>query len=100
MAEVIPHLPTIACSESPDRDELQMRSTAARTVGLIIGGLAVLVGGVWVGQGAGFIKGSFMTGSSTWLAIGVLCLVVGLFVIFLSLRPRSGRGASDRLPPR
>jgi len=77
-----------------------MRSTAARTVGLIIGGLAVLVGGVWVGQGAGFIKGSFMTGSSTWLAIGVLCLVVGLFVIFLSLRPRSGRGASDRLPPR
>jgi F0F1-type ATP synthase assembly protein I len=76
-----------------------MRSTAARTVGLIIGGLAVLVGGVWIGQGAGVIKESFMTGSSTWLAIGLLCLVVGLFLIFLSLRRRSGRGASsDRLP--
>jgi hypothetical protein len=76
-----------------------MRSTAARTVGLIIGGLAVLVGGVWIGQGAGVIKGSFMTGSSTWLAIGLLCLVVGLFLIFLSLRRRSGRSASsDRLP--
>ena len=46
-----------------------MRSRAARTVILIIGGLAVLVGGVWIGQGAGLIKGSFMTGSPTWLAI-------------------------------
>jgi hypothetical protein len=42
-----------------------MRSKAARTVILIIGGLAVLVGGVWIGQGAGLIKGSFMTGSPT-----------------------------------
>jgi hypothetical protein len=44
--------------------------------------------GVWIGQGAGFIKGSFMTGSSTWLAIGLLCLVVGLLLIFLSVRRR------------
>ena len=55
-----------------------MRSRAARTVVLIIGGLAVLVGGVWIGQGAGLIKGSFMTGSPTWLAIGLLCLVIGV----------------------
>jgi hypothetical protein len=27
---------------------------------VIIGGLAVLVGGVWIGQGAGLIRGSFM----------------------------------------
>ena len=60
-----------------------MRSKLARTIGLIIGALAVLVGGVWIGQGAGLIKGSFMTGSPTWLAIGLLCLVVGLFLIFL-----------------
>ena len=68
-----------------------MRSKAARTIGLIIGGLAVLVGGVWIGQGAGFIKGSFMTGSRTWLAIGLLCLVVGLLLIFLALRRRRAR---------
>jgi hypothetical protein len=49
-----------------------MKSTATRTVSLIIGGLAVLVGAVWIGQGAGLIKGSFMTGSRTWLAIGLL----------------------------
>lgn len=80
---------TTACSESPDRDELSVKSTAARTVVVIIGGLAVLVGGVWIGQGAGLIKGSFMTGSATWLAIGLLCLVAGLFLIFLALRRRS-----------
>jgi hypothetical protein len=74
-----------------------MRSRAARTVILIIGGLAVLVGGVWIGQGAGLIKGSFMTGSPTWLAIGLLCLVAGVFLIFLAVRRRQGgRTGSDR----
>ena len=77
-----------------------MKSTAARTVVVIIGGLAVLVGGVWIGQGAGLIKGSFMTGSATWLAIGLLCLVAGLFLIFLALRRRSNRAREviARLP--
>ena len=62
----------------------------ARTFSLIIGGFAVLVGATWIGQGAGFIKGSFMT----WLAIGLLCLVVGLLLIFLTLRRRSGGNSS------
>jgi hypothetical protein len=67
-----------------------MRSKVARITSLIVGGLAVLVGGVWIGQGAGFIKGSFMTGSQTWLAVGVLCLAAGLLLIFLALRRRPG----------
>ena len=75
-----------------------MRSPAARTFSLMIGGLAVLVGGVWIGQGAGFIKGSFMTGSLTWLAIGLLCLVLGLFLIFLTLRRGPGGGGADSGP--
>jgi hypothetical protein len=70
-----------------------MKSPATRTISLIIGGLAVLVGGVWIGQGAGLIKGSFMTGSRTWLAIGLLCLAVGLLLLFLVLRRRPGGGA-------
>jgi len=70
-----------------------MKSSAARTASLIIGGLAILVGGVWIGQGAGLIKGSFMTGSQTWLAIGLLCVVVGLLLIFLALRRRPNGGA-------
>ena len=66
---------------------------------MIIGGLAVLVGGVWIGQGAGLIKGSLMTGSATWLAIGLLCLVAGLFLIFLALRRRSGVRSFPRPAP-
>ena len=69
-----------------------MRSKAARTASLIVGGLAVLVGGVWIGQGAGLIKGSFMTGSRTWLAIGLLCLSVGLLLIFLAVKHRPTAG--------
>ena len=71
-----------------------MQSKLARTIGLIIGALVVVVGGVWIGQGAGLIKGSFMTGSPTWLAIGLLCLVVGLFLIFLILRRHTTGGPS------
>lgn len=67
-----------------------MKSGALRTGLLMVGGLAVLVGGLWIGQGAGLIKGSFMTGSRTWLGIGLLCLVGGVFLIFLALRRRSG----------
>jgi hypothetical protein len=38
-----------------------------------------------------------MTGSRTWLAVGLLCVVAGLFLIFLSLRRRSGGNAgTDR----
>ena len=39
-----------------------MRSRAGRTVGLIIGGLAILIGCVWIGQGAGLIKGELHDG--------------------------------------
>jgi hypothetical protein len=96
MVGAIRHAMTTACSESPDRAASTMPSKVARTILMIIGGLAVLVGGVWIGQGAGLIKGSFMTGSRTWLAIGLLCLVVGLLLIFLTRRPRSGGGQNNR----
>ncbi|GAA2105562.1 hypothetical protein GCM10009841_24450 [Microlunatus panaciterrae] len=56
-----------------------------------LGGLAVLIGLLWIGQGAGLIGGSFMTGSNTWLVIGIVALVVGLLVVLLSTRGRSWR---------
>ena len=48
-------------------------------VGLIV--LAVLfflTGGVWIGQGLGYIKGSVMTGDMKWFWIGVVLVVVAL----------------------
>ena len=51
-----------------------------------IGILLTLVGGVWILQGTGFLKGSSMTGSSKWLVIGVVCVVIGLPLAVRGLR--------------
>ncbi len=40
--------------------------------------LLFLMGGVWIGQGLGYIKGSFMTGDMKWFWIGVTLVVVAL----------------------
>ncbi len=52
---------------------------------IVVGGL-VLVGVVWIGQGLGFIPGSFMTGDPFWAVAGAIVAVGGL-VIFWSGRP-------------
>ena len=57
---------------------------AVATVGILL----TLVGAVWIFQGAGFLKGSFMTGSSKWLLIGVVSVAIGLPMAFRGLRPR------------
>ena len=40
--------------------------------------LVLLVGLVFTGQGLGYIKGSSMTGSSFWLAVGLVMAVAAL----------------------
>ena len=47
---------------------------------VVLGVLVLLVGLVWIGQGLGYIKGSFMTGDLKWFWIGVGMVVVGLAV--------------------
>ena len=59
---------------------------------IAIGGVAVLLGALWMGQGAGYIPGSFMTGDQTWLGIGLVVVCVGLVLIYVALqRPRMTR---------
>jgi hypothetical protein len=62
-----------------------MAETRARAESLraqflrIVGGIVCCaVGGVWIAQGSGNLKGSFMSGHSQWTIIGVLLLAVGL----------------------
>ena len=57
---------------------------------LIFGALLFLVGVVWTLQGVNVIKGSFMTGQTTWLAIGLGCLAASAVVVWLGSR-RGGR---------
>jgi hypothetical protein len=44
----------------------------------ILGALLFLTGVVWIGQGLGWIAGSFMTGSTFWAVTGAVCVIVGL----------------------
>jgi uncharacterized membrane protein SirB2 len=55
---------------------------------VLVGGLMILVGGVWMLQGAGVIGGSFMTGSSSWLVIGLVCVLIGIAVAVRGLGRR------------
>ncbi|SDE62937.1 hypothetical protein SAMN04489747_3942 [Auraticoccus monumenti] len=58
---------------------------------LVLGAIALVIGGVWSLQGAGVLPGSFMTGDSTWLVIGLVLVVVGLVLLVLGLRRRAPR---------
>ena len=59
-----------------------------RTLRLVAGVILVLLGGLWTLQGFGVVGGSFMTGSTTWLVIGLVVLFAGI-----ALLSRRGRGA-------
>ena len=47
----------------------------------IVGVLFVLLGGLWTLQGLGVVGGSFMTGSTTWLIIGLVVVAAGVFLL-------------------
>jgi hypothetical protein len=68
-----------------------MASKGARIAMIVGGALAVLIGGVWIGQGLNLIPGSFMSGDKTWLYLGIVLLVVGIVVLLRGLRPSSRR---------
>jgi|tagenome__1003787_1003787.scaffolds.fasta_scaffold20389493_2 hypothetical protein len=55
--------------------------TLRRALGLSLGGVMVLVGALWTGQGLGWIGGSSMSGDSSWAIVGPI--VAGLGVALL-----------------
>lgn len=61
-----------------------------RVIALPVCALVILVGGVFLGQGLGFIPGSFMTGSATWAVIGAVMVAAGIATVVLVAR----RGSS------
>lgn len=63
-----------------------MTSTAVRTTTRVVGIIAVVIGAVWVGQGLGYLPGSFMTGNRFWFWVGAACVLAGLAILFASRR--------------
>ena len=53
---------------------------------LILAAFLFFLGVVWVLQGANVIKGSFMTGQTTWLFAGIGCLVASAALAWFGLR--------------
>jgi hypothetical protein len=53
---------------------------------LVVGVLLVAVGGVWIFQGIGVLKGSFMTGQAFWGWAGAVCVLLGLPILARGLR--------------
>ncbi|GAA1437150.1 hypothetical protein GCM10009616_38360 [Microlunatus lacustris] len=63
-----------------------MRSSTSRTASVVVGALALLVGLLWIGQGLGYVPGSFMTGAIRWFWIGLVVAVTGLVLVLAGLR--------------
>lgn len=57
-----------------------------RLAATIVSALLILMGGLWAMQGIGLVGGSFMTGSTQWLYIGIGTALAGLVGLVLSRR--------------
>jgi len=55
---------------------------------LVTAAVLALVGLVWLGQGLGYIGGSFMTSDRKWALIGAVLLVVAAGVAWSARRRR------------
>lgn len=61
-------------------------------VSLIVLGLVLItVGGIWVLQGGGVLPGSFMSGQTSWLLIGLAVMAAGVALLVVGARPRPRR---------
>lgn len=51
-----------------------------------LGVLLVVVGTVWIVQGIGVLKGSFMTGEAFWAWTGAVAVLIGVPMILRGFR--------------
>lgn len=63
-----------------------MHSRPVRIALIVVGVIALLLGGLWIGQGLNLIRGSSMTGEMTWFYIGVIVAIIGVILLVLGLR--------------
>ena len=61
-----------------------------RWITMIVGIILVAFGVLWILQGLNILPGSFMSGQTMWLVIGIVLTLVGAWLL-LSLRGASGK---------
>ena len=57
-----------------------------RTTVALVGGALVITGVIWIFQGIGTLKGSFMTGQASWAWMGAVAVLVGLPLLARAFR--------------
>ena len=56
---------------------------------VIVAGVMIAAGLVWIGQGLGVIRGSsFMTDDARWAIVGTVLVVVGAIIVVTEVRRR------------
>jgi len=65
-----------------------MQARSPSWMSIVLGVVALAIGGLFIGQGLGVIPGSFMTGDRTWFYVGLVVAVVGVVLIALALARR------------
>jgi hypothetical protein len=58
---------------------------------VVLGAILLLLGLVWIGQGLGYIRGSFMTGDIKWTWIGLATAILGTGLAAAALNRRAAR---------
>jgi hypothetical protein len=61
-----------------------------KLVGNLAAAVILALGAIWTLQGANLVGGSFMTGNSQWLYIGLACMAVALVALLWLNRRRAG----------
>jgi len=57
-----------------------------RVVLVVVGTARTVTGAIWILQGVGIAKGSFMTNQSFWTWMGVVAVVLGVPLLARGLR--------------
>lgn len=65
-----------------------MNAQPARITAIVLGVIALVIGGVWIGQGLNLIPGSFMTGNRMWFYIGVVVAILGIVLLAVGITRR------------
>jgi hypothetical protein len=70
-------------------DRLGEGISAMRLFRYLLALIVLAIGALWSMQGIGWVGGSFMTGQSQWLYIGIVTMLVGLLGLGWASRSRT-----------